>query len=244
MDMIRNRLIPIVGAGALVAVVAIAMAGDDEEEKDKKEEKAEREGRGGADRGERGERKFRGATKLCRRLKCDESQDEPLKEIISTFKDKKRAADKEIREQRKLFAEAYGADEVDDTKMREAEAAILAQRKATIDAAHEGLIELHGLLSPEQRESLAKVVSRGGPLEPYDERLKGSGKRGRDKGDRSRGRKDRRGRDDSRRAARVDPRRSKEASRKRGGKPLSDEEREELMDKRAEMAKEAGKEAG
>lgn len=234
MDMIRNRLIPIVGAGALVAVVAIAMAGDDEDEaKDKKEQRAEREGRDGADRGER---RFRGSTKICRQLKCDESQDEPLKEILTTFKDKKRAADQAIRAERKVFAEAYGADEVDDTKMREAQAEIVAQRKATFDAAHEGLIELHGLLSPEQRASLAKIVAKGGPLEPFEEKVKG-GKKGSKKG-RSAGR----GRD-PRRDARVDPRRSKE-SRRRAPAELSEEEKAKILEKRAELAKEAGKEAG
>ncbi len=104
-----------------------------------------------------------GVGKMCAKLDCSEAQLEAFKEMVKQHR-------KQTSTQRRALAGAHAkiaaeiAEDTLDTAALDEAFADAADQRAAIDNDARGVLEaMHGKLSAEQREGLAKLVARHGP---------------------------------------------------------------------------------
>ncbi len=139
MDPIRNRVLPIVGGAAIVAVVAVAVA-------------------------DREDATARTSTDLCTRLACTAAQSDAVGKHASAFCSSRqtriatfRAAMEPLRSELEQapIAQATVAAAVDADR---------AHREAEVVAAFAAVVQIHAELDARQRGVLAEAVAQGGAV--------------------------------------------------------------------------------
>lgn len=183
-----------IGGVLLVGVLYFGFSGDDESAEDAKVEngkkKNKRKKKKRSDKGAVVEGGV-GVGKMCAKLDCSEAQLNAFKEMVKQHR-------KQTSTQRRALAGAHAkiaaeiAEDTLDTAALDDAFADAAEQRAAIDNDARGVLEaMHGKLSAEQREGLAKLVARHGPTmllaRPADggdsrKSAKGKGKKGKRKG--------------------------------------------------------------
>lgn len=144
MDPIRNRVLPIVGGTAIVAIVAAAIADDGDPPV---AEPAAADTRHGD---------------LCRRLTCDEQQAEQVAAILRRYDEELRRTEALRREAGLALQPLLAAQAMDTSALETANASARQADAQARQAADAALIALHGVLGPAQRGVLGEVVAEAG----------------------------------------------------------------------------------
>lgn len=155
-----------IGGVLLVGVLYFGFSGDDESAEGAKVEdgkkKSKRKKKKRSDKGAVVEGGV-GVGKMCAKLDCSEAQLNSFKEMVKQHR-------KQTSPQRRALAGAHAkiaaeiAEDTLDTIALDDAFTDAAEQRAAIDNDARGVLEaMHGKLSAEQREALAKLVARHGP---------------------------------------------------------------------------------
>ncbi len=191
----RNTLF-IIGGALLAVVLYFGYSGGDEAEEDgatvatkkKKRSKKKKHGKRPSSGGEGGI----GVGKMCAKLDCSEVQLSSFKTMVKDHRKQTTPNRRALKEAYALIAAEYAEDDLDTAALDDAFARVLEERSA-IDAHARGVLEaMHGKLTTQQREGLAKLVALHGPtrlLERPKHGDSGKGRKGHKKGHRGKGHK-------------------------------------------------------
>lgn len=116
--------------------------------------------------------------RLCRQIECTKEQRASLTEIAKELRadiKKQRAA---AREARKALADEFRKDKPSKRSMKKQHEALAGHHSEVQSSVNEALMKAHSVLTPEQREKVAKRIEKRGPKAA----LKGGGKGKRNKG--------------------------------------------------------------
>lgn len=106
--------------------------------------------------GEHGAREGKQGGKICRVAQCDESQGERISAIRAATQKTVKAHKAAIKEGKKALAEAFRSDGFDAAEARRLEAEMDTHRDAIRAAKSDALVQMHGVLTPEQRNAVAE----------------------------------------------------------------------------------------
>lgn len=122
---------------------------------------------------------------LCAQLECTDQQKEELRAVMTELRGDAKADREAIARLRGTIATEYAKARPDETAMRAAMKAIDARQREIQERGFDAMMEVHALLTPEQRAKVAKGMERRG----FPGMLRGGkGKRG-SKGKRSKGKR-------------------------------------------------------
>ena len=183
-----------IGGVLLVGVLYFGFSGDDEPADDAKVEngkkKNKRKKKKRSDKGAVVEGGV-GVGKMCAKLDCSEAQLNSFKEMVKQHRKQTSAQRRALAGAHAKIAAEIAEDTLDTAALDDAFADAAEQRAAIDNGAREVLEAMHGKLSAEQREGLAKLVARHGPTmllaRPADggeskKSAAGKGKKGKRKG--------------------------------------------------------------
>ncbi len=100
---------------------------------------------------------------MCERIKCTDDQREEMKQVrreLGTDLEADRQAIKELQSQ---IAAEFAKDKPDEKKMKRLYAKVDQHRDNMRDRTHDAMMELHALLTPEQRKQVADAMAKRGP---------------------------------------------------------------------------------
>lgn len=98
----------------------------------------------------------------CRRLACTDAQRDDVRAVIAQLDADTRDDVVALRETTKAWAEAYRDDGIDVARLEQLRREIEARRAVLTDRRHDALVELHPLLSVEQRGKAVRLLDRPG----------------------------------------------------------------------------------
>jgi Spy/CpxP family protein refolding chaperone len=115
---------------------------------------------------EAGKGKGRGHAKLdrlCEQITCTEAQKQDIGEVFKQLRVDVKPDREAIRDLRRQLAGEWAKDRPDEAKLAKLADKIAAHERNIADRRMEAMLELHALLSPEQREQVAEhLMKRGG----------------------------------------------------------------------------------
>ncbi|MEM6292309.1 MAG: hypothetical protein AAGA54_13630 [Myxococcota bacterium] len=191
--MSRNTLF-VIGGALLAVVLYFGYAGGDEAEPDdakvaaKKKKGAKKKKH--SKRAPSGSEGGVGVGKMCAKLDCSEAQLKSFKSMVKDHRKQTTANRRALKEAYALIAAEYAEDALDTAALDDAFAQVLEERSA-IDVHARGVLEaMHGKLTAQQREGLAKLVALHGPTTLLErpkhadanKGRKGKGRKGKHKG--------------------------------------------------------------
>ncbi len=162
----RNTLFAI-GGVMLAIVLWIGFSGDDEAE-DAAAKTGQNKKGGKKHRGKSrtsGSEGGMGVGKMCVKLDCTPEQLAELKALVKDYRKQTSGDRRALKEAYALLATEYAAEELDEAGLDDAFDAV-SEHRATLDGqARLVLDRLHGSLTDEQREGLARLVAAHGPTQ-------------------------------------------------------------------------------
>jgi Spy/CpxP family protein refolding chaperone len=160
----RNHLMGIAALVALVISVFVfrGLFGADEDDPTAVAgKKGKRQGKGNAKTG-------RGGRGLCQLVKCTDEQKAAVKPVLQSYKQAVVADEKGLREAYAAVAAAFTDEELDEASLDEAYATVGEHQDAIDREARKALGAVHEILTPQQRETVAKQVARDGPASLFE----------------------------------------------------------------------------
>lgn len=106
----------------------------------------------------RGEAKL---ARMCEQISCTEQQREDIARVLKQLRQDSKADRQAIRELRKRMADEWKAPEVDERELAKLGDEIAAHERNVADRRIEAMLELHAILTPEQREQVAEQLLAG-----------------------------------------------------------------------------------
>jgi Spy/CpxP family protein refolding chaperone len=109
-------------------------------------------------------REGRGHAKLdrvCEQIACNEQQREDIARVFTQLRKDIKLDREAIRELRKQMADEWLADEPDERALARLAEKISAHERNIADRQLESMLELHAILSPEQRKQVAAQLMKG-----------------------------------------------------------------------------------
>lgn len=99
---------------------------------------------------------------ICAKLECSEDQRQRLRTVVRELRDDTKADREAIRGLQREMAAVWAGDAPDEAELARLQAAIAGHRAAMTATATDALMEVHALLTPEQRALFAKIIERRG----------------------------------------------------------------------------------
>lgn len=112
-----------------------------------------------AGKGDRGPGKR--AAKMCEAIDCSDQQEREIAQVFQQMRTDVQVDRKAIAELREQMASEWQKNQPSEATLEKLATKIAAHERNIADRRLEGMLELHGLLSPEQRRAVAKHVMRG-----------------------------------------------------------------------------------
>ena len=98
----------------------------------------------------------------CARLQCTDDQADELRELFAELRDDSKADREAISTLRKQLATEWAKDAPDEDAMARIEGQIRQHHEALAAMMHDTMMEVHAVLTPAQRQELAKTLEHGG----------------------------------------------------------------------------------
>jgi Spy/CpxP family protein refolding chaperone len=103
---------------------------------------------------------------MCAKLECTEAQRDELKQIRKEFRTDTKAEHQAMRSIAESIAAEFAKDAPNETQLKRWYAEIQTRQANLMDRRHDMMMEIHGVLSPEQRaiaaDHIAKRMLKGG----------------------------------------------------------------------------------
>ena len=99
---------------------------------------------------------------ICAKLECSEDQRDRLRTIIGELRDDTKADREAIQRLQREMASLWAGDAPDEAELARLQAAVAGHRTAMTSIATGALMEVHAILTPEQRALFAKIIERRG----------------------------------------------------------------------------------
>jgi Spy/CpxP family protein refolding chaperone len=126
--------------------------------------------------------------RLCRQIQCTKEQRATLTEIAKDLRKDLKKQRETAKEARKALADEFRKAKPSQRSMKKQHERLAGHQRNVQSSVHEALMKAHAILTPEQREKVAKRIEKRGPKAT----LKGGGKGKRNKGKGGRGRRSKR----------------------------------------------------
>lgn len=114
---------------------------------------------------------------FCQEAKCSDAQKEEIKNVMKEFRTDTKSDREKIRELHKRLVTEFSKDKPNEKLMQQVYRQIRQIEANIVDRRHDMLMELHGVLTPEQRKLAAHKLMRGpGRHKGHKGKRKGDGK--------------------------------------------------------------------
>lgn len=100
--------------------------------------------------------------RICEQIGCTEAQAGGIEQILEQLRADLRPDRQAIRELRQQLASEWKTDRPDERKLAKLAEQVAAHERNVADRTMEAMLELHGLLTPTQREQVAEHLLKAG----------------------------------------------------------------------------------
>lgn len=125
----------------------------------------------------RGPQQAQKADKLCSKLECTDAQRAQIQDIRGVAKPKLKAEREAIRALRKQIAGEYRKDRLDGARLQALHGQLDARKAAAESVRRAMLAQIHGVLTPAQRQAYFETLGQGKHKGKGKRQGKGKGKR-------------------------------------------------------------------